>query len=205
MTAASRARSAVWLALAYAVLAARSAPMPLTTRSPVIRSVAVLVAAARVVCSASARPTSGRASSREAPITIGTPASTAAASTGEAANSTAAPATSAAAELAARAYTVTTWAVRSASELANPMSSPGRPGAPPAGSSTRAETWTRTSRPARSCARSLSQKPIPPQLASTTKTATRTASQRNSADPSPVPTARSSAAPTTTGTAASES
>ena len=65
VAATSRARSAVWLARAYAAPAAASAPIPLTTRSPLTRSVAAEVAAARVDCSASARRTSGWASSRE--------------------------------------------------------------------------------------------------------------------------------------------
>ena len=182
-----------------------SAPMPFRTRIPVTRSVAAAVAVAKVLCSRSARRTSGRASSRDATRTMGTPVSTASASTGEAANSTALPATSAASALAVRAYAVTIWPVRSASELARPICSPGRPGAPPAGSSTRAATRTRTSRPARSRARSISQYPTAPQLARTTKTPTTTASHSVSADPSPVPTARSSTTPTTTGTAASDS
>ena len=115
--------------------------MPFSTRSPVTRSVAAPVAR-WPGCSAPARP--GRPADGPAagtrPARPGPRSARPAASTGEAENSTALPATSAARALAISAYAVTIRPVRSASELASPTSSPGRPGAPPAGSRTRAAT-----------------------------------------------------------------
>ncbi len=84
-------------------------------------------------------------------------------------------------------------------------SSPDRPGAPPAGCSTRSATSIRTRWAAIRSVRAASQYPTNALEASTRKTATTTASQRRSAPVSRLTTARSITQPTVTGTAASAS